>query len=654
MTIPDKPPSRCACGYIEPEQRELPRFGCSEEVGLPNGVELRAHADIGAPRSATLDDLLALIPRLSVEQQLEIAHVQSPILCEIIGKSIEAKNVADTERDAANALVAEIRTAYEKADLGRMTEMRRAAGLERELAEMTKRAKEDAEHSRLALDCVQEVDRQNRKLRAELATVTAERDDLQTKCTEAFNDAVLQEQKRVALQVERDSMRAQRDCAAELFEASCGDYNKTLLERDAMRPVIEAARAYHAKWSQPEPLREGDANTVRMKLFAALDAAPVSAPEVKPECGSGYCDRCGNMKTECRCAPFVPDAPKPPRSNKAKEDPAATFARAAELQREACADRVKLHYGPCPASDEVTLCELVAYLPQEPAACPKCDEREHYNSLDGCYCCDLVPREELDRVRAELEKLRAENGPSRVAERQRDACAEFYLESWKNSLTGGHFGAATIRRAPLVTDAATPVEGKVDADGWSKRDARSWLGDYGMWPHAESQSPLAREIASWPGFEDYEKVAGLCAKCGHERLESALAAEKRKEEPAEAWDRFMGRLRHVGPDRSVPVATLLAPGAAEMTGMKTREELFDRCAEMFDDDDGSLDEEEREEQLRSAMRAIAKFERNVQARAIQWAATQVHLYGDGSPESALRTLADRIARGIVEMPEPSK
>lgn len=505
----DKPPSRCTCGYIIGDEPGCPDHGKPDPT--PHPAVAMANEAIRRENAVDLSDYKSphhVMPELRIETEYAHATAVRAAMASVEGREhgtgvvygfeglYDLVSRLMSERDAANALVTEIRTAYEKVDLERMTEMRRAAGLERELAEMKKRAEateEERDHAKTALKFEKEV---LGGVEGELATVTAE----------------------------RDSMRAQRDCAAELFEASCGDYNRTLLERDAMRPVIEAARAWSVEIRKIFGTNMPAFYYAQDALLRTLDAAPVSAPEVKPECGSGYCDRCGNMKTECRCAPFVPDAPKPPRSNKAKEDPAATFARAAELQREACADRVKLHYGPCPASDEVTLCELVAYLPQEPAACPKCDEREHYNSLDGCYCCDLVPREELDRVRAELEKLRAENGPSRVAERQRHETERMFRINPRDLLTGEQ-AADRIAAMRLVTDALKPdyrcpiCKRPCSSNGCTRSDCYVdlMLPPYGI-RMPKCREAIAAEIASWPGFEGYESLRreAVTARAGND------------------------------------------------------------------------------------------------------------------------------------------
>lgn len=82
--------------------------------------------------------------------------------------------------------------------------------------------------------------------------------------------------------------------------------------------------------------------------------------------------------------------------------------------------------------------------------------------------------------------------------------------------------------------------------------------------------------------------------------------------------------------------------------MKTKEELFDRCAEMFDDDGGGIDDEEREEQHRGARHAITEFERAVQVRTIRFAATWT-----AGGRAVLRDLADRIERGELVVPEES-
>jgi hypothetical protein len=80
----------------------------------------------------------------------------------------------------------------------------------------------------------------------------------------------------------------------------------------------------------------------------------------------------------------------------------------------------------------------------------------------------------------------------------------------------------------------------------------------------------------------------------------------------------------------------------------TRDELFERCALLFDSDEGSLDTEEWEEQMAGVRHAIAKFERETQAAAIRWAAQRVSSAG---ASIELRELADRVEAGEATVPK---
>lgn len=101
-----------------------------------------------------------------------------------------------------------------------------------------------------------------------------------------------------------------KECIAELEE----QISKYEEERQRLYQELEKLRAENGPSRVAERQREADIQALRDHGFAAsgivsiLRAAPLvtdatkpSDEDAKPAYGSGYCDRCGNMKTECRC-----------------------------------------------------------------------------------------------------------------------------------------------------------------------------------------------------------------------------------------------------------------------------------------------------------------------------------------------------------------
>lgn len=228
------------------------------------------------------DDFLMAIPKLSVEQQRTMRDALAR--CKLCDKAM-------TERDAANALARSVQNncdnlARELAEMTKRAEDSQTActeafndavgqeakriDLTKQLAEMTKRA-ETAEEERRdtlidagvhaiwdgrerAVARVVEIAVERDALTARLATVTAERDELVKKL----------------------------DGVAELFEASCRDYNRA-------NAVVEAARNLFVD-------DEGAA-----KLEAALRALDAAPPEEAKRCLDGHLSETAHLCGHPKC-----------------------------------------------------------------------------------------------------------------------------------------------------------------------------------------------------------------------------------------------------------------------------------------------------------------------------------------------------------------
>lgn len=121
---------------------------------------------------------------------------------------------------------------------------------------------------------------------------------------------------------------------------------------------------------------------------------------------------------------------------------------------------------------------------------------------------------QIAKLNTELEKLRAENDPSRVAERQREACVRSIEKNWVNAVS-------KVRRTPLVTDALKHP----DENMWhclktgNPCGTDTWMVGYEC-PCTECQAYLR---------QTREKDAELCAKCGEPH---AMAAAYYDHDPA--------------------------------------------------------------------------------------------------------------------------
>lgn len=447
---------------------------------------------------------------------------------------------------------------------GVVKELRR---LEAELAEETKKRKEVERELEEKLGWLQ-LWTVGSSVRTQLAEMTRQA-KMMGECSNAWAEQCRIAEARLAEMTTRAEAAEQaearcREMYGDAFHAALAKEDQlatVTAERNAMRPVVEAARFLDEHW--------GSASASE-RLSIAIRALDTATPvEPKPpdrehasQRGAVHVSREGGQMTkrseeetlatgerstspefiligdstltlvhwktlldalsklpaaqqdECRRHLATGGVIKEPRRLERELTEMAT--RAEELRGKAatcCQDRGNggcRHYALNPAEGGPSIRAQLATVAAEHDGIMRDYQIEGDESVRGIVeriTADAIGlRDRLAAMRGERDDLERRNAAGDRQLQKANDVIEAAREVAKSAHSTGNLAEAieALRGVLCVFDAPTPVEGKplVDEYGWSKHDARSWTDNYGMWSNAW-RADIAAEIASWDHWDRY-------------------------------------------------------------------------------------------------------------------------------------------------------